>query len=129
MSLIPLIAAGQKQEIIGGILDSSLITETAGKEKKLGGKGVKIPGAVISLSNESIGKEIGSVIEIKKDFLLKKVCFTVTKNQIDGCKARIQIYSFDKEENSTDIATIPIYQEIPKTDEQCNIQHFSGKDD
>lgn len=126
LSLIPLFATAQEPQIIGGYLldgkdsfeelEAAVLTESKSKEKILGGKGMKLAGGSIFMTPESVGKEIGSLVKTKHPFLVKTFSFTVEGNQMEGCKASLRIYRMEDEDNLLNIVTMPIYQDIPKTD-------------
>ena len=67
---------------------------------------------------ESVGKEIGSIVEVKNPFLVKSICFTVDENRMEGCKASIRIYRITDEGNLDNIVTMPISQDIPKAEKK-----------
>ena len=128
LSIIPLFAMAQESQIIGGYLldgkdsfeelEAAVLTESRSKAKRLGGKGMKMPGGVMVITPRSIGKEIGSIVLAKHPFLVKTISFTVDENRMEGCKASIRIYKVHDEDNLENIVTIPIYQEIPKADKK-----------
>ncbi|MBR2063648.1 MAG: hypothetical protein IJ971_03020 [Bacteroidales bacterium] len=124
LSLIPLIAEAQEPQIIGGYLldgkdsfeelDAAVVTEARSKEKTLDGKGMKLPGGSIFMTPESVGKEIGSIVNTKRPFLVRAISFTVEENRMEGCRASIRIYRMHDENNLENIVTMPIYQDIQK---------------
>ena len=126
LSLAPLFAAAQEPQIIGGYLldgkdsfeelDAAILTESKSKEKRLDGKGMKMPGGCMVMTPRSVGKEIGSMVHVRHPFLVKTISFTVDENRMEGCKASIRIYRVHDEDNLESIITMPIYQEIPKAD-------------
>ena len=128
LSLIPLYAMAQEPQIIGGYLldgkdsfdelEAAVLTESKDKEKKLDGKGMKMPGAVIAMTPRGIAKEIGSIVQTAHPFLVRTISFTVDENRMEGCKASIRIYKIQDEENLENIVTMPIFQEIPKADKK-----------
>ncbi len=128
LSLIPLYAMAQEPQIIGGYLldgkdsfeelEAAVLTESKDKEKKLDGKGMKMPGAVIAMTPRGIAKEIGSIVQTAHPFLVRTISFTVDENRMEGCKASIRIYKIQDEDNLENIVTMPIFQEIPKADKK-----------
>ena len=126
LSLIPLFVMAQEPQIIGGYLldgkdsfeelDAAVVTDSQRKDKNLAGKGMKLPGVIMMMNPESVGQEIGSIIEVKHPFVVKSICFTVKENRMEGCKARINIYRLTDSNNLDNIVTMPIYQDIPKTE-------------
>jgi hypothetical protein len=128
LSLIPLLAIAQESQTIGGYLldgkdsfeklEAAVLTESISKAKRLGGKGMKMPGGVMMMTPRSIGIEIGSIVQTKHPFLVKTISFTVDENRMEGCRGSIRIYRIHDENNLENIVTMPIYQEIPKTDKK-----------
>ena len=67
-------AIAQEPQIIGGYLldgkdsfeelEAAVLTESKSKDKNLGDKGMKFPGGSIFMTPESVGKEIGSLVNI-----------------------------------------------------------------
>lgn len=128
LSLTPLFTSAQEHQIIGGYLldgkdsfeelDASVVTDSDRKEKNLDGKGMRFPGGVMMMIPESVGKEIGSLVEVKHPFLVRSISFTVDENRMEGCKARIRIYRKTDGNKLDNIVTIPIYQDIPKAEKK-----------
>lgn len=124
LSLIPLTAMAQESQIIGGYLldgkdsfeelDAAVVTEAQTKEKTLDGKGMKLPGGSIFMTPESVGEEIGSIVNTRRPFLVRTISFKVEENRMEGCRASIRIYRMHEEDNFENIVTMPIYQDIPK---------------
>ena len=128
LSFAPLFAFAQEHQIIGGYLldgkdsfeelDAAVVTDAKRKDKNLDGKGMRFPGGAMMMIPESVGKEIGSIVEVKDPFLVKSICFTVDENRMQGCKASIRIYRITDEGNLDNIVTMPIYQDIPKAEKK-----------
>ena len=126
LCLVPYLLMAQEPQIIGGYLlngkdsfeelEAAVLTESKSKEKTLGSKGMKMPGGCLMMIPRSIGKEIGSIVQVKDTFLVKTISFTVDENRMEGCKASIRIYRVHGENDLENIVTMPIYQEIPKAD-------------
>ena len=124
LSFAPLFAFAQEHQIIGGYLldgedsfeelDAAVVTDAKRKDKNLDGKGMRFPGGAMMMIPESVGKEIGSIVEVKNPFLVKSICFTVDENRMEGCKASIRIYRITEDGDLANIVTMPIYQDIPK---------------
>ena len=84
----------QEDQIIGGYLldgkdsfeelDAAVLNDSKRKDKHLDGKGMRFPGGVMMMIPESVGKEIGSIVEVKDPFLVKNICFTVDENRMEG---------------------------------------------
>jgi hypothetical protein len=128
LCVLPFLASAQEPQIIGGYildgkdsfeeLDAAVVTDSKRLDKNLDGKGMKLPGVIMMMNPESVGQEIGSIIEVKHPFLVKSICFTVKENRMEGCKARINIYRLTDSNNLDNIVTMPIYQEIPRTEKK-----------
>ena len=128
LSLSPLFTYAQESQIIGGYLldgkdsfeelDAAVLTESKSKTRNLDGKGMRFPGVVMMMNPESVGKEIGSIVEVKHPFLVKSISFTVDENRMEGCKANIRIYRITDEGNLDNIVTMPISQDIPKAEKK-----------
>lgn len=128
MCLLSFFSWAQEPQIIGGYildgkdsfeeLDAAVVTDSKRLYKNLDGKGMKLPGVIMMMNPESVGQEIGSIIEVKHPFLVKSICFTVKENRMEGCKARINIYRLTDSNNLDNIVTMPIYQEIPRTEKK-----------
>ena len=128
LCVLSFLASAQEPQIIGGYildgkdsfeeLDAAVVTDSKRLDKNLDGKGMKLPGVIMMMNPESVGQEIGSIIEVKHPFLVKSICFTVKENRMEGCKARINIYRLTDSNNLDNIVTMPIYQEIPRTEKK-----------
>lgn len=63
------------------------------------------------------GRELGSVAQAKKPFLLKDILLTVNSNHIPGCVASINIYRIEGEQESfVNVLYKPIYFDIAVSD-------------
>lgn len=93
------------------------------KEKYLLRPGTKVPGnlAVISTTlrnGHPEGRELGSVAQAKKPFLVKDVLLSVRSNHIPGCVASINIYRIEgKNESFVNVLHKPIYFDIAVSDD------------
>jgi len=93
------------------------------KEKYLLRPGTKVLGnlAVISTTlrnGHPEGRELGSVAQAKKPFLVKDVLLSVRSNHIPGCVASINIYRIEgKNESFVNVLHKPIYFDIAVSDE------------
>jgi hypothetical protein len=64
-------------------------------------------------SGRPSGREIGSVAQTKKPFLVKNILLTVRSNHIPGCVASINIYRIEgKEESFVNVLHKPIYFDV-----------------
>ena len=128
LCVLSFLASAQEPQIIGGYildgkdsfeeLDAAVVTDSKRLDKNLDGKGMKLPGVIMMMNPESVGQEIGSIIEVKHPFLVKSICFTVKENRMEGCKARINIYRLTDSYDLDNIVTMPIYQENPMTEKK-----------
>ena len=128
LCVLSFLASAQERQIIGGYLldgkdsfeelDAAVVTDSKREDKNLDGKGMRLPVGAMMMIPESVGQEIGSIIEVKHPFLVKSICFTVKENRMEGCKARINIYRLTGCNNLDNIVTMPIYQEIPRTEKK-----------
>ena len=128
LSFAPLFAFAQELQIIGGYLldgedsfeelDAAVITDAKRRDKNLDGKGMRFPGGAMMMIPESVGKEIGSIVEVKNPFLVKSICFTVDENRMEGCKSSIRIYRITEDGDLANIVTMPISQDIPKAEKK-----------
>ena len=128
LSFAPLFAFAQEHQIIGGYLldsedsfeelDAAVVTDAKRKDKNLDGKGMRFPGGAMMMIPESVGKEIGSIVEVKNPFLVKSICFTVDENRMEDCKASIRIYRITEDGDLANIVTMPISQDIPKAEKK-----------
>lgn len=68
-------------------------------------------------SEHPSGRELGSVAQTKKPFLVKDILFTVHSNHIPGCMASINIYRIEgKNESFVNVLRRPIYFEVAVSD-------------
>ena len=128
LCILSFLASAQEPQIIGGYLldgkdsfeelDAAVVTDAKRRDKNLDGKGMRFPGGALMMIPESVGKEIGSIVEVKDPFLVKSICFTVDENRMEGCKASIRIYRITDEGNLENIVTMPINQDIPKAEKK-----------
>ena len=64
-------------------------------------------------SGHPSGREIGSVAQTKKPFLVKEILLTVRSNHIPGCVASINIYRIEgKKESFVNVLHKPIYFDV-----------------
>lgn len=73
-------------------------------------------------SENPLGRELGSVANAKKPFLVKDILLSVHSNHIPGCIASVNIYRIEgKKETFVNVLHKPIYFDIAVTNE---LQHF-----
>ena len=77
--LVSYILEAQDIKIIGGELVPAMVVDGNVKVTKLVGCGARVAGGVGVISSESIGKEIGSIITVKKDFEVISIDLTILK--------------------------------------------------
>ena len=64
------------------------------------------------------GRELGSVAQAKKPFLVKDILLSVRSNHIPGCVASINIYRIEgKKESFVNVLHRPIYFDVPISDQ------------
>ena len=69
-------------------------------------------------SGHPSGREIGSVAQARKPFLVKDILLTVRSNHIPGCVASINIYRIEgKKESFVNVLHKPIYFDVAVSDE------------
>ena len=128
LCILSFLASAQEHQIIGGYLldgkdsfeelDAAVVTDAKRRDRNLDGKGMRFPGGAMMMIPESVGKEIGSIVEVKNPFLVKSICFTVDENRMEGCKASIRIYRITEDGDLANIITMPISQDIPKAEKK-----------
>ena len=93
-----------------------------GKEKYLLRPGKNLLGKMgaICLSLEDgdfTGKEVGSVAQTKKPFLVQDISLSIQRNRIPGCIASVNIYRIEgKEESFVNVLHKPIYFDVAVAD-------------
>ena len=128
LCILSFLASAQEHQIIGGYLldgkdsfdelDAAVVTDAKRRDRNLDGKGMRFPGGSMMMIPESVGKEIGSIVEVKNPFLIKSISFTVDENRMQGCKASIRIYRITEDGDLANIVTMPISQDIPKAEKK-----------
>lgn len=104
-------------------LPPSLIIGGNTKERYLLKPGTKILGnmGVISFSlqnGRSEGRELGSVTQVRRPFLVQDILLSVHSNHIPDCVASINIYRIEgKKESFVNVLHKPIYFPVAVTDE------------
>lgn len=109
-----LAAAGSPVEVRleDNVLPEAVVVPGKTRHRRLVDRGMRVPAASASMESTSKGTEVGSLLEVSRKFMLKKIAFEVTENAMPGCLLAVNIYrvSGDKLEN---ILSKPIYHEIP----------------
>lgn len=111
----------QEPVIIEGDLIPAFVTEGDNKLKKLSRNGIRIPMACVSFSVESVGKELGTVIETKMPFVVSNITFSVAENQMQNAEVSVKIYKI-YEENLVNVIQIPLRQNIPITEDMLSFR-------
>lgn len=92
------------------------------KEKYLLHAGTRIPGGTGDFNCTSgvfEGMEMGSVVNVRKPFMIKDILFSIRKNYIPGCVASINIFRIQGEpEEFINILRKPIYVNVALSDEK-----------
>lgn len=69
-------------------------------------------------SEHPLGRELGSVAQVKRPFLVKDILLSVRSNHIPGCKASINIYRIEgKKESFVNVLHRPIYFDVAVSDD------------
>ena len=69
------------------------------------------------LSEHPMGREVGSVTQTRRPFLVKNIQLTVRSNHIPGCVASINIYRIDENKESfVNVLHKPIYFDVAVSD-------------
>ena len=106
-------------------LAAAVVTPGKKKDKKLVGRGARVPGGVATMEPSSTGMEIGSVIEVRKEFTVRKISFEVLRNALPGCVLGVNIYRMEGSPATFDnVLTKPIYCNIPVSEKKnkCQIE-------
>jgi len=115
----PILASAQEPNYYEELQAAVVVDETS-PSRKLNGVGMPIAGAVGSISTESIGKEIGSIVRLSKPFSVRSISFTVLRNSLEDCKAKVNIYRLD-DDRQENILSLSLSEQIPLTDEKIGI--------
>ncbi len=95
-------------------LPEALVYSGKKKSKKLAGNGMRVAGARTAWTPESLGLEIGSVVETGSMFQVQEISFNVMSNGIEGMRLSISIYALDEERMQyCNVMHAPIYVEVP----------------
>jgi len=116
--LVSYVLEAQDIKIIGGELVPAMVVDGDVKVRKLVGSGARVAGGVGVISSESIGKEIGSIITVKKDFEVISIDLTILKNNLESCKGDLKIYDLQDDESLKCLFQIPIVQNIPISEDK-----------
>lgn len=109
-----LAAAGDPVEILleDNVLPEAVVVPGKKRRRRLVDRGLRIPAAVASMEPASKGTEVGTMLEIRRKFMLKKISFEVAENGMPGCLLSVNVYrvSGDELEN---MLSRPVYHKIP----------------
>lgn len=101
----------------------AVVTNGQTREKELVRKGMRVASAVMSFRPSSIGQEIGSIVKVRKTFIVKEISLTVNSNKIAGSRFGINIYRTDKEGSYFEsVMSTPTYFTIPETEVSKDIR-------
>lgn len=106
-------------------LAAAVVTPGKKKDRRLVGKGARVPGGVVTMEPSSTGMEIGSVIEVRKEFAIRKISFDVLRNALPECVLGINVYRTEGSPATFDnVLTRPIYCNIPVSEHrtECEIE-------
>ena len=106
-------------------LAAAVVTPGKKKDKRLVGRGARVPGGIATMEPSSTGMEIGSVIEVRKEFAIRKISFDVLRNALPGCVLGINVYRTEGSPATFDnVLTRPIYCNIPVSEHrtECEIE-------
>ena len=104
-------------------LAAAVVTPGKKKDKKLVGRGARVPGGVATMEPSSTGMEIGSVIEVRKEFTVRRISFEVLRNALPGCVLGVNIYKTEGSPASFDnVLRKPIYCNIPVSEKKTKCQ-------
>lgn len=121
LALLPamLWAQGQDTVFYHKELPPAVVIGGKTKEKVLVRPGSKVAdghatGAISLRSEDELGRELGSVVQVKKPFLVKDITFRINENTIPGCVAAINIYRM--EESLVNVLQKPIHFDVAVSD-------------
>ena len=106
-------------------LAAAVVTPGKRKDRRLVGKGARVPGGIATMEPSSTGMEIGSVIEVRKEFTIRKISLEVLRNALPGCVLGVNIYRTEGSPATFDnVLRKPIYCNIPVSDDKtkCEIE-------
>ena len=109
-------------------LAAAVVTPGKKKDRKLVGRGARVPGGVATMEPSSTGMEIGSVIEVRKEFEVRKISFDVLRNALPGCVLGVNIYRTEGSPATFDnVLTKPIYMQYPCQRRQDQMRNRAGR--
>jgi hypothetical protein len=98
-------------------LDELIVYDGKKKKTRLAGKGARIPGAVATFTTESLGHEIGTVVEVKRVFEVHEFAFNVHSSNMGSARVSMNIYKTDETGMAfTNELHAPVYVDIPASE-------------
>ncbi len=99
------------------------------RKKRLSGDGFRIPSGSIGVKSDStrmnpvsdVGAELGTIVEVNRDFIVKKIRFSINKCTDTAWMLRFNIYRVEGEE-FTNVVREPVYFRFPLTKEPLVIE-------
>ena len=85
------------------------------KQKKLLRRGTRMPGAIVMLTPDQVGHEVGSALTLKHATELKEITFGILSNNIEGAMLGIVIY---RDSTCTEVLDSPLIAHIPQGKKQ-----------
>lgn len=85
------------------------------KQKKLLRRGTRMPGAIVMLTPDQVGHEVGSALTLKHATELKEITFGIVSNSIAEATLSIMIY---RDSTCTEVLGSPLIAHIPQGKKQ-----------
>ena len=85
------------------------------RQKTLLRRGTRIPGAIVMLTPDQVGHEVGSALTLKHATELKEITFGILSNNIEGAMLGIVIY---RDSTCTEVLESPLIAHIPQGKKQ-----------
>lgn len=98
-----LAAAGNPVEVRleDNVLPEAVVVPGKTRHRRLVNRGMRVPAASASMESTSKGTEVGSLLEVSRKFMLKKIAFEVTENAMPGCLLAVNIYRVSGDSSKT----------------------------
>jgi len=85
------------------------------KQKTLLRRGTRMPGAIVMLTPDQVGHEVGSALTLNHATELKEITFDILSNNIEGAMLGIVIY---RDSTCTEVVDSPLIAHIPQGKKQ-----------
>ncbi len=85
------------------------------RQKTLLRRGTRMPGAIVMLTPDQVGHEVGSALTLKHATELKEITFGILSNNIEGAMLGIVIY---RDSTCTEVLDSPLIAHIPQGKKQ-----------